>query len=373
MDSYPLRRERLVGILREEQVDAVLITNPVNVTYLTGFSGDSSYLLVAPIKTILISDGRFTEQIAEECPGLETHIRPPAQTTGEAAAAIIGKAFFTSVGFESNHLTVGELEKLSDQAKETSFKGEADRVEKLRAVKDAGEIVQIRSAIRMAERAFAMFRACLRPGDSEKDLGDAIEMYVRRAGGKCTAFAPIVAVGARAALPHAPLSAHRVEEGPLLLVDWGANGPLYKSDLTRVLLTHNNNSASWQAAELAKIQQLYEVVLRAQQAARAVLRPGVKGAEVDAAARTVIADAGYGDYFTHSIGHGFGLQIHEAPMMRPGSQVMLEAGMVVTIEPGIYLPGVAGIRIEDDFLVTAEGSEMLTSVPREYDENVVEF
>jgi Xaa-Pro aminopeptidase len=273
-------------------------------------------------------------------------------------------------------MTVHDLQRLSDQAKGVSFKPGADRVEKLRQMKDDGEIAEIRAAIRLAEKAFAMFRACLRPADTEKELVDAIESYVRRAGGRGTAFPPIVAVGARAALPHAPPSAHRVDEAPLLLVDWGANGTFYKSDLTRVLLTHNNaaiRETSWSDGDVANVRHIYEVVLQAQRRAIAAVRPGAKGGDVDAAARGVIADAGFGDYFTHSIGHGFGLQIHEAPLMRPGSDMVLQPGMVITIEPGIYVPDVAGIRIEDDLLVTADGHEVLSRVPKQYEENVIDW
>lgn len=373
MDQYSIRRERLIRTLKAEGVEGLLITSPVNVTYLTGFTGESSPLVITPKRTILVSDGRFTKQIEEECPGLQTHIRPPAQTVAEATAGVLNRLGLADVGFEANHMTVADLQRYSDQAKAIAFKEGSDRVEKLRAVKDATEISEIRASIRLAERVFAMFRACLRPQDTEKELVDFIEHNVRRAGGAGTAFPPIVAVGARAALPHAPPAAYRVSEAPLLLIDWGATGRQYKSDLTRVLLTHNNSAASWDAGLLPKIRHLYEVVLKAQATAMAAVRPGAKGADVDQAARQVIADAGFGDYFTHSIGHGFGLQIHEAPFMRPGSDVVLEAGMVVTIEPGIYVPDVAGIRIEDDLLVTPDGHEVLTRVPRGYDENVVDW
>lgn len=376
MNPYPLRRERLAAQIREEGIPGVLVSNPVNVTYLTGFSGESSPLILTPHRTVVVSDGRFTQQIAEECPGLEAHIRPPAQSIPEAVATVLNKMALSEVGFESAHMTVADLQQLSDQAKTIAFKGATDRVEKLRQIKDAEEVEQIRASIRMAEKAFAMFRACLRPGDNEKELVDALEQYVRRAGGRGSAFPPIVAVGARAALPHAPPSLHRVEEAPLLLVDWGATGPFYKSDLTRVLLTHNNAAApgtSWEPGQRAKVRQIYEVVLQAQTAAMAAVRPGAKAGEVDGAARQVIADAGFGDFFTHSIGHGFGLQIHEAPFMRPGSDLVLRAGMVVTVEPGIYVPDLAGVRIEDDLLITPDGHEVLTRLPRSFEENVIEW
>jgi Xaa-Pro aminopeptidase len=373
--NYASRQQRVQRALRDEGLDAVLITHPTNVTYLTGFSGDSSYLVLTGAKVILVSDGRFTVQLAEECPGLETFIRPPAQAVGEAAAEVLGKLSIRAVGFESAHLTVAEFEKLKERTPTLDWKGKADRVEPLRAVKDAWEIEQIRSAIHVAEKAFAMFRAMLRPEDTEKDLFDALEMYVRRAGGFSTSFASIVAVGERSALPHAPPSSKRVCDADLLLVDWGASGRFYKSDLTRVLLTRNKSAVRGKSGlEVSeKLRAVYAAVLRAQQAAIAVLRPGVKASEVDAAGRGAIAQAGYGPFFTHGLGHGFGLQIHEAPFFKPGNDVEIQAGMVVTIEPGIYLPDWGGVRIEDDVLVTPDGCEVLTSVPRDLEANVVTF
>jgi Xaa-Pro aminopeptidase len=377
---FAVRRDRLLLQLRREGLDAALITQPVNVSYLTGFSGDTSCLIIGPKKTILVSDGRFTDQIAEECPGLETIIRPPVQPLGEAAAAALNKLGCGTVGYESGHLTVAEFEALAALTKTLQWKPALDRVERLRMIKDAEEIQQIRQAIRWAEKAFVMFRAMLRPDDTEKELADNLEHFVRLSGAKGTAFPSIVAVGPRAALPHAPPTSKRVREAALLLVDWGAGGPFYKSDLTRVLLTRDNSpsggrlgepqgeSLSGSDRELdARVKEIYAIVLRAQLAAIAALRPGVRAREVDAAARTVIAEAGYGEYFTHSIGHGIGMMVHEAPIMRANTETVLEAGMVVTIEPGIYLPGVAGVRIEDDVLVTPEGREVLTSLPKTFD------
>jgi Xaa-Pro aminopeptidase len=289
---------------------------------------------------------------------------------------VLGKLPIRSVGFESAHLTVAEFERLKQRATALDWKGKADRIEQLRAVKDASEIEQIRAAIHVAEKAFAMFRSMLRPEDTEKDLFDAMEMYVRRAGGFSTSFASIIAVGARAALPHAPPSNKRVSEADLLLVDWGASGRFYKSDLTRVLLTRNNSAFFDKAVVVEaseKLRSVYAAVLRAQEAAIAVLRPGIKASAVDAAGRDAIAQAGYGPYFTHGLGHGFGLQIHEAPFFKPGNDFDIQAGMVVTIEPGIYLPDWGGIRIEDDVLVTPDGCEVLTSVPRDLEANIVTF
>ena len=366
MKPFVLRRERLVDLLKDDAVDAFLITHPVNVTYLTGFSGEASYLIVAKTQTILVSDGRFTQQIEEECPGLEAYIRKPVEPLPLAAAGVLKKLNLSNVGFESQHLTVSEFETLRGAAGMINWKPGRDRVERFRAVKDEGEVEQIRQAIGIAERAFAMFRAMLRAEDTEKELADAMEMYIRRAGGKCTSFPSIVAVGPRAALPHAPPTQKKVLEAELLLVDWGASGPFYKSDLTRVLVPHTNSK--FMAPE--KLREIYGIVRRAQEAAIAFIRPGVKTSDVDAAARSVIAEAGYGDFFTHSIGHGIGLQIHEAPLMKAGNDSLLQAGMVVTVEPGIYIPDWGGVRIEDDVLVTPEGREVLTSVAKDFEEMI---
>jgi Xaa-Pro aminopeptidase len=369
MPDFQSRRERLWHNAVPDGLDGLLVSNPVNVTYLTGFTGESSYLAVSAGRCMLISDGRFTEQIAEECPGLEAVIRPPTQIMPEAAGAALQSLGVRTVGFESAHLTVADLQRLSEQAKTITWASVEDSVENLRLCKDADEIAAIRDAIRMAERAFAMFRAMLRPTDREKDLADALEMYVRRAGAKASSFPPIVAVGSRAALPHATPTARQVCEDPLLLVDWGASGTLYKSDLTRVLWSRQNGSSPG----TIQLEHVFETVLAAQRRAIAAVRPGALTCDVDAAARSCIADAGYGSYFTHGLGHGIGLQVHEGPGLRPTTKTELQPGMVVTIEPGIYIQGWGGVRIEDDVLVTGDGVEVLTSYPRDFASSVIDF
>jgi Xaa-Pro aminopeptidase len=354
--------------LAQEGLEAVLLTNPLSVTYLTGFSGDSSYLLLGRQRTLLVSDARFSRQLAEECPGLQVHIRPPAQNVCQAAAEVITKLGFRSVGFECAHLSVAEWEAFRELAPAVSWKGAANRVENLRAIKDPSEVAQIREAIRIAERAFDAFRALLRPGDSEKTLCDALDHYVRRCGGRGSSFPSIVAVGERAALPHAPPTNRTAAEAELLLVDWGASGAFYKSDLTRVLRTRNNSPSAQPAraeGHEAKLDTIHAVVCKAQEAALRRIRPGVTGHEVDTAARAVIAEAGYGDFFGHGLGHGLGLEVHEAPALRPNAKIVLQAGMVTTVEPGIYLPEWGGVRIEDDVLVTPDGCEVLSSVPKD--------
>jgi Xaa-Pro aminopeptidase len=356
MDFFAQRRDLLARMVRDEGLVGLLVTHPVNVSYLTNFSGDSSHLIVLPERALLVSDFRFVEQLAQECPGLETHIRPTAQTVLEASAEVLGNLGLRSVGFESAHLTVADWESLREHLPAIEWKGERSRVEGQRAIKDSSEIAAVREAIEFAERAFTVMRALLRPEDSEKELSDALDHYIRRAGGQGTSFPSIVAVGDHAALPHAPPSQRRVAEADLLLVDWGASGRFYKSDLTRTLPVSTIST---------KLEAVYAVVMRAQEQALRAVRPGALARAVDAEARAVIVEAGFGDFFGHGLGHGIGLQVHEAPAVRPNSDAVLQAGMVITIEPGIYLPGWGGVRIEDDVLVTPDGCEVLTSVPRE--------
>jgi Xaa-Pro aminopeptidase len=358
MDDYPgQRRERLASLLPTEGLDCWLITSTVNVTYLTGFSGDSSVLIVGRQRSVLVSDPRYTQQIEEECPGLETHIRVPSRKLYEAIADAVGKLGHRQVGFEAAAMTVAEFETLRGQLPTVSWKGTIDRVERLRMVKDPSELAEIRQAIRIAENAFTVFRTLLQPHDREKDLCDAMEGYVRRVGGIGTSFPPIIAAGERAALPHAPPTERTADSGEVLLVDWGATGARsYKSDLTRTFASRKVS---------ARLEEVYAVVLNAQREAIRAVRPGAIARDIDAAARSAIDAAGYGEAFGHGLGHGIGLQIHEGPSIRPNSETVIEPGMIFTIEPGVYLPGWGGVRIEDDILVTPDGCEVLTSLPRE--------
>jgi Xaa-Pro aminopeptidase len=356
MDAFADRRQRLVALLGPDGADAFLISDPINVTYLTGFSGDSSFLIQTRKRAILVSDGRFTTQIAEECPGLETVIRTLSQTTSQAVSETITKLGPKSVEFEAGYMTVGDLERYQKLTETVDWKAGQDRVEQLRAVKDVGEIAAIREAIDIAERAFANFRRALRPTDREKDLADTLELDTRRAGGRCSSFPSIIAAGDRAALPHATPTDRAIGSAELLLVDWGASGRFYQSDLTRVLATRKIGP---------QFEKIYNIVLEAQMRAIRAIRPGVKACDVDSVARSWIKDAGYGNEFNHSLGHGIGLRVHEAPSLRQTSDAVLDAGMVVTVEPGIYLPGWGGIRIEDDVLVTPDGAEVLTTAPKD--------
>ena len=370
MDYPELRRQNLLTRLHKEDAKALLVSNPINVSYLTGFSGESSFLILSGERTLLVTDARFTEQLSLECPGLELFVRPPAQNLYQATGEALRKLGYRSVAVESGHLTLLEMELLREQSSSVAWPTTRDWVESLRVVKDASELAAIREAIHFAERAFEAFRALLRPEDNEKDLADALEFHVRRVGGRCTSFPSIVAVGARSALPHAPPTARRVADADFLLVDWGATGAFYNSDLTRMLIPRPQATGR-QGRISGQLAEVFRVVLQAQAAGIRAVRPGAKGKEVDSAARKVIEDAGYGPNFGHGLGHGIGLQVHEAPALRPLSETVLQPGMVVTVEPGIYLPGWGGVRIEDDVLVTEDGCTVLTNAPRELDASIV--
>jgi Xaa-Pro aminopeptidase len=358
-DRYRDRREQLRASLGSAQVDALVVSSATNVSYLTGFSGDSSVLVAARERDVIVSDGRFTTQLGQECPDVEAHIRPAGGELHVAIAHVLEKLGLKRVGFEATSLTVAEYESIRSASKTVELVGLRGRVEELRQKKDEGEIAAIRASIHAAEEAFSVLRAELKLGQSEKDVADALENHMRRCGATAASFPPIVAVGVRSALPHArPTTDTFIGQDDFVLIDWGATGRPYKSDLTRILVTGKVTH---------KFEAIYRIVLMAQERGIAAIRPGAKAHDVDAEARSVIDEAGFGRFFDHGLGHGLGLDIHEAPRLRKGSQIMLEAGMVVTVEPGIYLPDWGGIRIEDDVLVTEGGCEVLTHVPKSLD------
>jgi Xaa-Pro aminopeptidase len=359
MGRFAERRERLRETLGGNEVDALLVSSSTNVSYLTGFSGESSVLLLGGGSDCIISDGRFTTQLQQECPEVEAHIRLPGQEMVPTIAGVVATRGIRRLAFESGVLTVADHLRLQGAIPRVALLGIEGWVEALRQIKDDVEITAICDSIRCAERAFAMLCAGLRIGETEKDAADALEGYLRHCGATGSSFPPIVAVGARAALPHArPTTTTNIGDDDFVLIDWGAAGRPYKSDLTRVLVTGKVTST---------FESIYRTVLLAQERGIAAIRPGVKAHDVDAAARSVIEEAGLGDYFDHGLGHGLGMDIHEAPRLRQGSNVTLEPGMVITVEPGVYLPGWGGVRIEDDVLVTPDGCEVLTSVPKSLD------
>ncbi len=365
MVDYSKRRGAVRRKLKQEGLDVLLVTDETNVTYLTGFTGDSSYLLLAKSASEdkLLSDSRYTTQIRDECADLKTHIRDASSTLLDSITRVCKSAKSKSVGFESNHVSKSLFDKL-DAKVESELVGTEDWIESVRMIKDKTEIKKIRESIRVNQKAFSVIRAQLSGEQTEREIAHNLEHQIRRFGGSGCSFDPIVGVGPRSALPHGRPSYTRIEEHGFVLIDWGAKVDGYASDLTRVLVT---------AKIPPKIRKIYEVVLSAQLAAIAKIRPGVSFKAVDAVARRVIDKAGFGKKFGHGLGHGFGLQIHESPFMNPVREGEFQPNMVVTVEPGIYLPDVGGVRIEDDVLVTKDGCEVLSDLPNSLDANVVDI
>ncbi len=359
--DFQARRDRLRKAFKKAGVDALLITDFTNVTYLTGFTGDDSYILVRRDGETVLSDPRYTTQLGEECPGVDLHIRPPGATMLQAVVRLMRAAKSGRLGIEGDSMTVGLRDRIADRLPKVEMVATSGLVEKLRQIKDRHEIARLREAVCQAEGAFAVLRSTLRPEMTEKEAADELEHQCRLFGAKEAAFPAIVAVGPRAALPHATPTRKRIGEGDFVLIDWGASEGLYRSDLTRVLVTGRISP---------KFERIYRVVLEAQTRAIAAIRPGVSAHDVDHVARAVIAKAGYGRRFRHGLGHGLGILVHEAPRLAVKSQTILKPGMVVTVEPGIYLPGWGGIRIEDDVLVTRSGHEVLTHVSKRLEDVV---
>lgn len=355
-NRHATRLDRLRRLLSEGDHDAMVVSSTTNVGYLTGFTGDSTPLLITRDRAIAVSDFRYAEALDEECPTLETHIRPVAQKLWAAVAEVVLKLGLKHLAFEANAMLVADQFALRDALPAVALAAVFGRVESLRAIKDDGEIAAVRAAIRAAERAFRMLRDGLDPGESELQTAELLESYLKRCGSSRPAFDPIVAAGPRSALPHAtPAASGSIGDHPFVLIDWGATVSGYRSDLTRMIATGTVGE---------EFGRIYRTVLDAQARAIATIRPGARASEVDAAARSSIEEAGFGKLFGHGLGHGIGLAVHESPSLRPDSNDVLLPGMIVTVEPGIYRPGWGGIRIEDDVLVTPDGREVLTSLPR---------
>jgi len=355
MDRYPSRLKRLRSLMRKAGLPSLLVSHTSNVTYLTGFTGDSSYLWVGSSEEILISDGRYTTQLEEECPGLRVHLRKVGERMASATSTALAAVKPATIGIEAGTMTVAVRDELAEKLPKAALAAAADLVEQLRQIKDKEEIASIRVAVEQAERAFRLVSAGVRGDATEKQIADQFEAALRHFGATGSCFPPIIAAGARSALPHARASEASIAGAEFVLIDWGARNGLYVSDLTRL----------WVTAKISpKLERVYRVVFEANRAAIAAIRPGATAQQIDAVARGVIHDAGFGANFTHGLGHGIGLDVHEEPRLSSTNQRPLEPGMVLTIEPGVYLPGWGGVRLEDDVLVTKSGAEVLSTLPK---------
>ncbi len=362
----PERIERLAEQVAAAGFDWLLVSAPLNVRWLTGFTGSNAVALcpAAPGRNpaVLLTDFRYTEQAAEQAPSAWQIEIASNDLLGPGLAekfplSDVDQSGYGTVGYDDTHVTVAQLAALR-----TAFDQRADfeplsgSVEALRVIKSAAEVEKIRAAANLADAAMVELLEVGIVGRSEVDVALALELAIRRLGAQELSFPPIVAAGAHGALPHAEPREVTIEKGQMVTLDWGARLDGYCSDCTRTFLT----------GELDEVQQrIYDVVLDAQLAAVAAVEAGPTGREVDLVARTIIDSAGFGENFGHGLGHGVGLDVHEAPRLSRKGDTPLEAGMIVTVEPGIYVAGLCGVRIEDLLLVTADGSEALSSLPKE--------
>jgi Xaa-Pro aminopeptidase len=364
MHQYVSRRRRLRRKLGLRKGEAFLVSNLKNLRYLTGFTGSAAMLVVLGDNDILLSDSRYETQLNDECPEIEREIRNAQTSPLGLLCQTLKSANVSSLRVESDAITKQFFDQLAAEVTNAELVPTVGTVERLRSIKDKSEIEAIRKSIRVNQKAFEIIRAQLRPDQTELEIAHNLEHEMRRNGASGCSFDPIVASGPRAALPHASPSDCRIGSHWLILIDWGAEVDGYASDLTRVLVT---------AKIPPKLRKIYDIVLKAQLKAIKKIRPGVTLQQVDNAARKVIESAGFGKQFGHGLGHGIGLEIHETPFLSPIHDGILEPGMVITVEPGIYLPGWGGVRIEDDVLVTQNGHEVLSDLPKQLDECSVEF
>ncbi len=335
-------------------IDALLVKQPENVRYLSGFTApEDAWVLYRPEAPLLFTDARYGQQAPAES-RIAVEVVNPREGYGFLEPHVAGQR----VGYEARHLPCAELERLR-AATSADWVATENLVEQARRVKTPDEVERIRAAAALADRGLAWLLPRLRPGVRERDLALDLEFWLRREGAEGAAFDFIVASGPRGALPHGVASEKTIESGELVTLDFGAVVGGYHSDMTRTVAV---------GAVHGEMRRVFDLVQEALEAALEAARPGVAARELDAVARRVIEAAGYGPQFVHSLGHGVGLEIHEAPFLNARSEEVLEPGMVITLEPGVYLPGRGGVRIEELALVTTNGIELLSHSSRGWTE-----
>ncbi|MGH9642408.1 MAG: M24 family metallopeptidase [Terriglobales bacterium] len=358
--NHVARLQRLQLELSENGLDQLLVTHLPNVRYLSGFTGSSAALLVEHDRATLFTDGRYIAQAKEEVAGVRIVIgkKAPAVAAAEWLVARTKRSRMqTLLGIEPESLTAGARDRLAKLVRgKVRLRSAPPLVERARMVKDAEEIRLIRRAIDVGAGLFRVARQTIKPGVREVEVAAAMEYEARSKAAEGMSFSTIIAAGARSSVVHGRASGARIPRRGFVVCDFGVILSGYYSDRTRTVHVGRPSPEA---------RRLYAAVLQAQLAAIAAVRPGVTAAEVDAAARSVLRKARLAQYFTHSTGHGLGLEIHEAPRLAAGQDQTLEPGMVVTVEPGAYVPGKWGVRIEDVVVVTASGCEVLAPADKE--------
>lgn len=344
-----MRLEKLRDALSEQGVDAMLVNQPENRRYLSGFTGSAGWLVITADRAALVTDFRYFEQVGREAPEFE--LVKIKDRFGDLLPELLGDLGVQKLGFESQHVTVDELNSWSEATEGVEWVPLRGIVEGIRAVKDEAEIEALRRSARLTDAAFEHLLEVIKPGMTERQAAWEIESFMRTHGASKVAFDLIVAAGPNGALPHARPGDRIVKEGDPIVFDIGCVLDGYCSDMTRTICLGRPQE---------KYLMVWDIVLKAQEAAEAGIRAGITGVEADALARSVIEEAGYGPYFGHGLGHGVGLAVHEDPRASRLWPNTLEADMSLTVEPGIYLPGEFGVRIEDLIIIREEGIDILS-------------
>ncbi|GBG95065.1 Xaa-Pro aminopeptidase [Ligilactobacillus salitolerans] len=338
--------------LAELKIDGFLVTDPLNIKYLSGFTGDAGVLLITENQQYLITDSRFEEQVKVETPDWQTVI---TRNYLGSACDLAQKASLAAIGFEDS-IDYASYDFLDETAvcDIVAFNGV---VESLRSVKDENEIAALKESCRLADQGFDFVLSHLAAGQTELDVSNDLDYFMKKHGASERSFETIVASGEHTTWPHGTATTREIKNGDLITLDYGYFYAGYTSDVTRTFSLGQQNQ---------QVKEIYQVVLEAQQATIAAVRAGVSGAQIDQIGRSLIQKAGYGEYFNHGMGHGIGLDIHELPNVGTRYPDVMQAGQIVTVEPGIYVLGLGGVRIEDDVLVTATGSEILTNSNKQF-------
>lgn len=351
--AFDRRIRRLRRALTAEKVDGVLLTDLTNIRYLSGFAGSFGLLLVTLKETVFVTDFRYIERAEKTV--LADEVLKASKDYREDVRRELRKRRIRRVGLEARTLSYVEYQRLAEKIGEKKVRPLTDTVEKLRMVKDDEEIAFIRKAVRLTEKALRHIEGFVEPGITERDLATELEIFLKLNGAGEIGFRPIVAFGRACSMPHYASSKCKLKATDMALIDLGASSGGYHADLTRTWLSRSMG---------AKEREIYGIVLEAECAAIERVKPGASLRAIDEAARSVISGHGYGERFGHGLGHGIGLSVHELPWLSWKSEGACRKGMVFTIEPGIYLPGWGGVRIEDDVLVTEKGCEILSRFPR---------
>lgn len=344
------RLNKLFSLFQHVGIDALFVGSWPNVTYLSCFKGTESWILVSPNRLYLITDSRYFEQATEEAKGFKIILRDK-RSVSEIVAEIVRKDNIKSLGFESHIVTYSFYTALAKSLGKERLKATSGLIETLREIKDNFEIGQLKKSVAIAVKGYHYVREIARPGMQEREVQGRLEHYTKSLGSERPAFDIIIATGPRSSMPHCQTNQTLLKDNQVLLVDMGVVYEGYHSDLTRPIFLGKMNSLQ---------KKIHQIVWNAQRLGIKKAGPGVPASAVDTACRVSIEESGYGKYFGHGMGHGVGLEIHEAPTVSARSKTILQPGMVITVEPGIYLPGKFGVRIEDMVLITNKGNEVLT-------------